>query len=243
MKAKRKIKKYLTKGIRKVRYRKGFGVHSPFAFSLITQVIGEKTPFYAYEEILQLKKKCSRITALLPKFVSLRLPSTKILFLLYRLINRFQSQHLLEIGNQGGLVSYVMGLPNTTAELISIGADADKLEQAAALFDQETPHNHCFIHGEPVKVLGELPEGYRADFIYIHAEAARHADELYAALRERIHPHTVILIESIKTDKNARRLWNYFRYSPEIRVSLDLYEVGVAIGHDRFYKQHYIVSF
>lgn len=33
------------------RKRKGYGVHSPWAFSFITHVINEKTPFYAYKEL------------------------------------------------------------------------------------------------------------------------------------------------------------------------------------------------
>lgn len=33
------------------RYRCGYGVHSPFAFSLITDVIYEYTPYYAYHAL------------------------------------------------------------------------------------------------------------------------------------------------------------------------------------------------
>ena len=229
--------------MRKVRYRKGFGVHSPFAYSLITQVIGEKTPFYAYEEILKLKKKYSPITAILPKFISRRMPSTKSLFLLYRLINRFNPKHLLEVDNHGGLVSYVMGLPNTQSELISIGGDAEKITRARNLFDNEKPHNRRFIESDLVAGVEQLPQEYRADFIYIHASAAVCANELYVALKKHMHSHTVVVVEGIKTDKQVRLLWNYFRYSPEVRVSMDLYEVGIAICHDRYYKKHYIVSF
>ncbi len=34
--------------IKRFRKRKGYGVHSPFAFQLITQVINQKTPYYAF---------------------------------------------------------------------------------------------------------------------------------------------------------------------------------------------------
>lgn len=36
------------------RKRKGYGVHSPFAFSFITTVVNERTPFYAYRELSRL---------------------------------------------------------------------------------------------------------------------------------------------------------------------------------------------
>ena len=32
------------------RHRCGYGVHSPFAFNLITQVIYESTPYYKYRD-------------------------------------------------------------------------------------------------------------------------------------------------------------------------------------------------
>ena len=39
------------------RYRCGYGVHSPFAFSLITDVIYEKMPYYAYSSLKKEQKK------------------------------------------------------------------------------------------------------------------------------------------------------------------------------------------
>ena len=39
------------------RYRCGYGVHSPFAFSLITDVIYEKMPYYAYDSLEKEQKK------------------------------------------------------------------------------------------------------------------------------------------------------------------------------------------
>ena len=41
--------------LRRFRHRCGYGVHSPFAFNLITQVIYENTPYYKYKDI---KKLC-----------------------------------------------------------------------------------------------------------------------------------------------------------------------------------------
>ena len=42
------------------RHRCGYGVHSPFAFSLITDVIYEKMPYYAYSSLKKEQKKMDR---------------------------------------------------------------------------------------------------------------------------------------------------------------------------------------
>lgn len=39
------------------RHRCGYGVHSPFAFNLITHVIYETTPYYKYRELAAEQKK------------------------------------------------------------------------------------------------------------------------------------------------------------------------------------------
>ena len=42
---------------RSIRYRKGFGVHSPFVFNLITKVIEEKCSYYSFYDIELLRKQ------------------------------------------------------------------------------------------------------------------------------------------------------------------------------------------
>ena len=65
------------------RYRCGYGVHSPFAFSLITDVIYEKMPYYAYDSLEKEQKKiveergCNKGTQKVNRF-------------LFRLVNKVQ---------------------------------------------------------------------------------------------------------------------------------------------------------
>lgn len=65
------------------RHRKGYGVHSPFAFRFITDVIYERTPFYAYSEL----------DKALP--ASMRLRQRRGLHLLLRLSNHLQPTSIL----------------------------------------------------------------------------------------------------------------------------------------------------
>ena len=65
------------------RHRKGYGVHSPFAFRFITDVIYERHPFYAYKEL----------DMALP--FSKRFRQRRGLHLLLRLANHLQPENIV----------------------------------------------------------------------------------------------------------------------------------------------------
>ena len=67
----------------RIRHRCGYGVHSPFAFELITCLIYEKTPYYAYKELEAEEKKQKRNHG-----KGWKSESRKVKRLLFRLVNR-----------------------------------------------------------------------------------------------------------------------------------------------------------
>ena len=73
------------------RYRCGYGVHSPFAFDLITNVIYEKMPYYAYASLKQEQKKVSRERGW-------KKGSQKVNRFLFRLVNNIQPATIIEVG-------------------------------------------------------------------------------------------------------------------------------------------------
>lgn len=74
------------------RHRCGYGVHSPFAYNLITEVIYEKGFYYAYEDLLQ---KGKSLPCIEQKKTSYNL---KINRLLFRLANYVHPMQIVIIG-------------------------------------------------------------------------------------------------------------------------------------------------
>ena len=116
---------------RGIRYRKGFGVHSPFVFNLITKVIEEKCSYYSFYDIELLRKqllfregeitypdrqnKGKRKTRSIGEIVKRESIRPKHGALLFRLTNYFKSKNILQIGTTMGLstlylTSYATGL-------------------------------------------------------------------------------------------------------------------------------------
>lgn len=73
------------------RRRCGYGVHSPFAFSLITDVVYEKMPYYAYSSLKKEQKKKV-------KELGWRKGTRKVNRFLFRLVNRVQPETIVEAG-------------------------------------------------------------------------------------------------------------------------------------------------
>ena len=73
------------------RYRCGYGVHSPFAFSLITDVIYEKMPYYAYASLEKEQKRLVRERGYSSG-------SQKVNRFLFRLVNKVQPATIVEVG-------------------------------------------------------------------------------------------------------------------------------------------------
>lgn len=78
----------------RIRHRCGYGVHSPFAFELITCVIYEKTPYYAYKQLAVEEEKQKR-----NHNKSWKRESGKIKRLLFRLVNRVQPETIVHAGS------------------------------------------------------------------------------------------------------------------------------------------------
>lgn len=85
--------KHLVVWLCRFRHRRGYGVHSPFAFQFITCVVYERAPYYCYDELLQREK------ALAPQHDrQWSSESLKVKRLLFRLVNYSQPATLIDAG-------------------------------------------------------------------------------------------------------------------------------------------------
>ena len=49
----------ITEYLKRIGKARGFGIQSPWAYRVVTEVIGEKMPYYCYEDIDRVYKKRS----------------------------------------------------------------------------------------------------------------------------------------------------------------------------------------
>jgi len=227
LKAKKKLKEYLTKGVRKIKNRKGFGVHSPFAYSIITEVIEEKTAYYSY---FQMKKIYGKEAAI----------SFKTACLLFRLANRFRCRKILELKCDGGYTLAPLLLVDSRNEIASLGASDDALSTHSKLWIVGERKGHLTY----INTLNELPDGYKADMFVLNMRPdGMTDDQFFSWLLRHADERSIFFFKGIRPGGELEGLWDLFCDSDDISITMDMYNYGLAICRPRFFKQHYIVSF
>lgn len=221
------FKDYLNKGVRRLRHRKGFGVHSPFAFSIITDVIEEKTAYYAYSKMYRIYGAKTPI-------------SFKVACLLLRLANRFRARQILEVSCDGGYSVLPILLTDSRNAIVTV---ADQQQQADTL-KLLSKHNEHMGQISFCESLSSVSGDYKADMIIVSSLPSGFTQqELAQWVFSHTHETSLIFVKGIQPKRPLVDFWDSFCDNESVEITMDLYDYGLAIRRPRFYKQHYLVSF
>ena len=125
------------------RKRRGYGVHSPFAFSFITTVINERQPFYAYLELGRLHPWWVRAARLYP---------VQCRRLLFRLANYEEPKTVRLIGDRPMELAYIRRAVPRALVLLKGVADfvfvsAEQMAQVLQLASQMPENGMLVVEG------------------------------------------------------------------------------------------------
>jgi len=227
---------------RKLRYRKGFGVHSPFTYNLITKVIEEKTPYYVFEDIENFRKE------LLSKenFSKIQpVPETQSKnygALLFRLINFFKCRSVLQIGCSTGVMSLYLALPlRNSCDCYALEEGTGLLDAARTFAENHSLKNLHWVEGDYAESLSKLkPEIASFDFIFINTMGdAEKTREAFRLTETFVCPGTVMVIDNIRQDKSMKKLWQEIKNRENVGPTIDLLSLGLVFFNTNLHKQHY----
>lgn len=244
----------------KARHRKGFGVHSPFVFHLLNYVIFEKLPFYAYVQIEQVrnillkdktiveltdfgtgKKNESSVADIARK--SLETP--KFGQLLFRLVNFFHPQNVLELGTSLGVSTMYLAKPSSTTKVVTMEGSKSLCDIAEKNFKNVGIDNVEVVCGNINEKLNDVVAKFpKLDFVYFDANHTREATLRYFEIcLQKTHKDTIFVFDDIHYSAEMECAWNEIKKRNDIRLSIDLYHFGLVFFNTDLPKQDYIVEF
>lgn len=244
---------------RGLRYRRGYGVHSPFVFNLITKVIEERCSYYSFNDIELIRKQLLFRDEAIPyrdrrqagkmrsrtigDIVSREAIRPKQGALLFRLANYFKPQNILQVGTSVGLstlylTSYATGLRCIALE------ECPELATVARITLEKAARNPVDLRTGDYRELlsGALKELGKVDFVFFNALSDQPNNVwLFNECTKQAHDGSVFVFEGIKSNRKMRELWKHIGTHPDVTVTVDLYSMGIVFFNKKLHKRNYIV--
>lgn len=246
------------------KHGRGQGIHSPFLYQLICDVLHDSTPFYAWEDIEKIRlkllqnsdfidvidlgagskktnskqKKISDIT----RFSSVDKKNGELLF---KLVNFFRPKITLELGTSVGLGTLYMASPNCKNTVYTIEAcpeTAKIAQQNFIFFGKQNIISKIGGFDEILPVI--LQEINRLDCVYFDGNHRKEPTLKYFELcLQKAHEQTVFVFDDIHWSPQMEEAWNSIRKHPKVTLSVDLFQKGIVFFRPELSKQHFVIRF
>lgn len=245
---------------RHAHHRGGYGIHSPYTFHWLNSVLYEKTPFYAFAHLRALRRTLqnNRTPVALQGFGTgkarqtsiksiVRSASTRRKYaeLLFRIANDCQARNILELGTNLGLTTLHLAKTDTRAHVVTLEGEPTLYTFAQRLFACEHADNIRHIEGN---IDDTLPRALQAmpsiDLAFFDANHTYEATMRYTRqCLPHAHAHTIFVFDDIHRSTDMERAWNEIKALPQIRVTIDTFQMGIAFFNTDLQKENYIVAF
>lgn len=252
-----------------LKYRlKGYsahGIHSPFVYNLITNVIYNKTPFYVFEPLEKIRGEyllsSNEITvedhgagshaSLLNRrkikdIARYSLKSKKYAQLLFRLAEERKCESMLELGTSLGLTTLYLSYARPSSKITTIEGSEQIANIAEAAFKKLKHQNIELIKNRFDQALPEIHEKKKKfDLIFIDGHHEEKACLTYfkALLENNTSENTLMVIDDIHWSPGMLKAWQKIITNEKVTLTIDLFEMGLVYFFPRNQKEHFTIRF
>lgn len=203
--------------LRRKKHAKGFGIHSPFAFNFVTNVIYEKHWHTSFTDIRKILSEHHLETA-----------NQKLHHLSYRLVSYFKPEKVLEIETGEGINTLYISAYSKDTLCECFNPTGENVLLARNL-------QHTF--NKNVEFIDELDvcRKYDAIFLYLYTFSINMENLLLMS-----SDNTFWVISGIRSG-NGKRFWRNIVQDERSRLTFDMKDIGIVILKKSFHKMHYFI--
>lgn len=247
-----RLKKHLY-GLKFYR-RKGFGIHSPFVFHLITRII-EARPNYPVFQELQVHRKSAR--KLLKAELKSRLldenqkkkyreelesikSGQALDRLAFRLMNFSKSKNPAFFGPGFGVDISYLAKVDSSVDVSWLGRE-ELFSQISEVWLSEVHQTRNITIVTPEE-LHRLKSGF--DFVVFSERTSLELfREFVARFEELLTGECMVIIQNIHKNKEVNKYWLHLKQQNYFSISFDLFHVGILIARKGMQKQDYVMKY
>lgn len=238
------------------------GVHSPFVFNLVTKCFYDKKNYPEYavlknyrNSLLENKntievtdfgagsrvfKSNSRAINQIAKNAGI---SRKRAELLFRIVNYFQPNTILEIGTSLGLATSALSLANKNSKIITLEGCPQTMSIAKSQCELQNLNNIEFVNTKFEDFLkNPKPETRNPQLIYFDGNHSKKATlEYFELLIPTITNDSVWIFDDIHWSSDMEEAWEIIKNHPKVTVTIDTFQWGIVFFRSEQLKEHFVI--
>jgi predicted O-methyltransferase YrrM len=229
------------------------GVHSPFVYRLLDEVIYDFRAKTVYQEIEQLRNDIeqdkpwiSNAESAAVSHMTKKVPEpAKLAQLFYRLVADLKPGTSIVLGDSFGITTAYLAKAAPGAKLVSILENSEALTIAKENLQKLNIFNVELLFGNSDYLLPKLLEGIpELDFILIDGNHSRDAIlNYFKSCLPKMSEHSMMVFEDIYRSSAMKSAWQEIKSNPEVSVTIDLFWIGLVFVRRAQRKEDFKIRF
>ncbi len=242
--------------------KRGHGVHSPFVYQFVKDVIDHQEQFYCFEDIESLRAKLLltdqeiAVTDLgagsrtnnsnkrkIGSIAKSALKPKKQAQLLFRIANYFQPKKSIELGTSFGLSSLYLSQWSQKSQLMTIEGCPNIAKIAQLNFEKLSATNiQQFVGDFREQLPKALNQSKSVDLIYFDGNHTEEATmDYFEQCLPFAHNDSVFIFDDIYWSKGMTNAWRRIKADERVKVTIDTYYFGLVFFRKEQPKEDFTV--
>ena len=218
---------------------KGFGVHSPFAFKFILNVLDEKYEYYAYDKLQQLRinviERTRKENGYKPRVISISEAAA-----IFRIANYYNPQLFLSIGSSYGVAAASMLAVSKRSRMFLY--DDNSAQNNAAALEILSGYGDRIVQGEDLQntISGYITAlGDNDMFVTVNNIADHDTATATALLDTAVSRRGVLIMRNIDSSRNMARLWQHCKQAMTYGMTFGNGKTAVMVLNPKLPRQDF----
>jgi predicted O-methyltransferase YrrM len=244
---------------------KGHGMHSPFVFDFILNVLNNKKGYEAPTEIETLRKQLlsdkavvaiedlgagSRVQSSKQRAISSLAKNAvkpkKYSQLLYRLVRHYQPKTIIELGTSLGITTSYLSKANPSAKVVTIEGSEAIANIARQNFQKPNLSNIESLIGDFDNILPTITSQQQTiDLAYIDGNHRLEPTlNYFKQFLSRVNNDSILIFDDIHWSEEMEEAWETIKAHPSVKCTIDIFFLGFVFFRQEFKtKQNFVVRF
>lgn len=239
-------------------------IHSTFVSDLYTRVILSKENYYAFDQILAVRKMLlknettikvtdfgagSHLNNSNVKSISSiaknAAKSDNIGKLLFRLQNHFQGKNCLELGTSLGISTLYQNLANKSANWTTMEGCPETAKIAQKVFASVKADNIKIKVGDFAITLPEVVDSYDTlDYVFFDGNHRKKPTlDYFEICLQKANNNSLFVFDDIHWSNEMEEAWEDIKKHPSVTITIDLFWIGLVFFKKDQKKEHYILKY